>query len=122
METSHVFDPQILGYGHNPNAPVAAAYHGLANRFLYQFTDSLDPKAVKVTGVWRSEIFWDTYGLATGNADTYHKITLGLNIQPKPWLWIRPEIRYDWAQFTHPYNDGTRNSQLTMGFDVIVLL
>jgi Putative beta-barrel porin-2, OmpL-like. bbp2 len=41
--------------------------------------------------------------------------------KPKDHIWIRPEVRYDWAQFTHPFNDGTRNSQLTMGFDVIFL-
>lgn len=121
IETDGVFDPEILGYGQDPYRPHAAAYHGLVNWFLYQLTTNQDPNALKVTAVWRSEIFWDPYGLATGNADTYHEITLGLNIQPKPWFWIRPEIRYDWSQFTHPYNDGTRNSQLTMGFDVIFL-
>ena len=114
METAHVFDPEILGYGHNPYLPVSASYHGLANWFLYQITP-------KLTGVWRSEIFWDPYGLATGNADTYHEITLGLVYKPKDHIWIRPEVRYDWSQFTHPYNDGTRNSQLTMGFDIIFL-
>jgi hypothetical protein len=71
--------------------------------------------------VWRTEILWDPYGLATGNPDTLHEMTLGLNIRPKPWLWVRPEARYDWSQFTHPYNDGTRNSQFTLAFDVIVL-
>ena len=74
METAHVFDPEILGYGSNPYVPRTASYHGLANWFLYQITP-------KVTGVWRSEIFWDPYGLATGNADTYHEITLGLSVQ-----------------------------------------
>ena len=114
LETDHVFDPEILGYGRNPYVPHSAAYHGFVNWFLYQITP-------KLTGVWRSEIFWDPYGLATGNADNYHEITLGLLYKPKEHLWIRPEVRYDWSQFTHPYNDGTRNSQLTMGFDVIFL-
>jgi hypothetical protein len=89
-------------------------YHGFVNWFLYQFTP-------KVTGVWRSEIFWDPYGLATGNADNYYEMTLGLIYKPKDQFWFRPEVRYDWSQFTHPYNDGTRNSQLTMAFDVILL-
>jgi hypothetical protein len=114
METDHVFDPEILGYGNILYRPVSASYHGLANWFLYQITH-------KVTGVWRSEIFWDPYGLATGNADVYHEMTLGLIYKPKDHIWIRPEIRYDWAQYTHPYSDGTRSSQLTMGFDVIFL-
>jgi Putative beta-barrel porin-2, OmpL-like. bbp2 len=114
VETDHVWDPEILGYGGNPYKPHAAAYHSLGNWFLYQISP-------KVTGVWRSEIFWDPYGLATGNADNYHEITLGLVYKPKEYIWIRPEVRYDWTQFTHPFNDGTRNSQLTMGFDVIFL-
>ena len=114
VETDDVFDPRILGYGAHPYRPTSAAYHGLVNWFLYELTP-------KLTGVWRSEIFWDPYGLATGNADNYHEITLGLLYKPNDHLWIRPEVRYDWAQFTHPFNDGTRSSQLTLGFDVIVL-
>jgi hypothetical protein len=114
VETDHVWDPEILGYGGNPFKPHSAAYHSLGNWFLYQISP-------KVTGVWRSEIFWDPYGLATGNADNYHEFTLGLVYRPKEYIWIRPEVRYDWTQFTHPFNDDTRNSQFTMGFDVIFL-
>jgi hypothetical protein len=121
LETDHVFDPEILGFGRDPYVPHSAAYHSFINWFLYQFTSSQDPEALKVTGMWRTEIFWDPYGLATGVADVFHEMTLGLNIQPKPWLWIRPEARYDWAQYTHPFNDGTRNSQLTLALDVIFL-
>jgi len=54
-------------------------------------------------------------------ADVFHEMTLGLNIRPEPWLWIRPEARYDWSQYTHPFNDGTRSSQLTLAFDVVLL-
>jgi hypothetical protein len=114
VETAHVFDPEILGYGGDPYVAHSAAYHTVVHWFLYQI-------APKVTGVWRTEIFWDPYGLATGNADVYHDITLGLVYKPKDHLWIRPEVRYDWSQYTHPYNDGTRYSQLTMGFDIIFL-
>ncbi|MBX6316136.1 MAG: outer membrane beta-barrel protein, partial [Isosphaeraceae bacterium] len=114
VESAHVWDPEILGFGQTPLTPNSAAYHSIVNWFLYDFHP-------KVTGVWRSEIFWDPYGLATGVADNFHEMTLGLNIRPKEWFWIRPEARYDWAQFTHPYNDGTRKSQLTLAFDVIFL-
>ncbi len=114
LETDHVFDPHILGYGNDPYVAHSAAYHGFVNWFLYEITP-------KLTGVWRSEIFWDPYGLATGNADVYHEITLGLLYKPKDYLWVRPEVRYDWSQYTHPFNDGTRYSQLTLGFDVIFL-
>jgi hypothetical protein len=114
FETCQVWDPQILGFGHDPYVPHSAAYHSFIHWFLYQFND-------RVTGVWRTEIFWDPYGLATGIADTFHEMTLGLQIRPHPWLWIRPEARYDWGQFTHPFSDGTRKSQLTLSFDVVVL-
>ena len=76
METGNVYVPLTLGYGHNRFIPVSASYYGLANWFLYEITP-------KVTGVWRSEIFWDPYGLATGNADVYHEITLGLSTSPR---------------------------------------
>jgi hypothetical protein len=114
VQFDSLFDPMILGYGQDPYIGHAAASYIFAHWFLYQFTD-------KITGVFRTEVFWDPYGLATGVADTYHEVTLGLNIRPKPWLWFRPEARYDWAQFNHPYNDGTRNSQFTLGLDVIFL-
>ncbi|MHB1555884.1 MAG: outer membrane beta-barrel protein [Isosphaeraceae bacterium] len=114
VETDDVWDPQILGFGGHPYRPTEASYHGFVNWFLYQLTP-------KLTAVWRSEIFWDPYGLATGNADNYHEMTVGLVYKPREDIWIRPEARYDWAEFTHPYSDGTRNSQLTLAFDVIFL-
>ena len=48
-------------------------------------------------------------------------MTLGLIWKPKPYIWIRPEARYDWSQFTRPYIDGTKKSQLTLAVDVILL-
>lgn len=92
-----------------------ASWYGFANWFLYTFD-----AAEKFTGVWRSEIFEDTKGTATGVAGTYYEFTLGLIYKPKPWLWIRPEARYDWNQFAKPFNDGTRGSQLLLAFDVIL--
>jgi hypothetical protein len=41
--------------------------------------------------------------------------------KPIPNVWIRPEARYDWTQYTPYYDNGTKKSQLTLGFDVIVL-
>jgi hypothetical protein len=105
--------------------PVAGAPRGsfkngtwfsLGNWFLYQF----DEKA-KFTGVWRSEVFWDPQGIRTGFADRFYEMTLGLIYKPCEYLWFRPEARYDWSQFTHPYNGGVSSSQFTMAFDVILL-
>jgi hypothetical protein len=46
---------------------------------------------------------------------------LGVIYKPKDFIWVRPEARYDWAQFGTPNNDGTRSSQLTLAFDFIFL-
>ncbi len=90
------------------------AWYGGAHWFLYNFTD-------KMMGTWRAEIFRDNNGAATGVADTFYEMTLGMLYKPREWLWIRPETRYDWAQFKTPFSDGTRGSRFTIGFDVIVL-
>ena len=113
VETDDIFDPKIIGFSKN-GRPSSIAYYGIANWFLYSIT-------AKTTGVWRSEIFWDPYGAATGVADVYHEMTLGLIYKPKEWLWFRPEARYDWGQYARPFANGTRNSQFTMAFDIIVL-
>ncbi|MDX2037193.1 MAG: outer membrane beta-barrel protein [Isosphaeraceae bacterium] len=89
-------------------------WYSVGNWFLYSFND-------KLTGVWRTEWFKDTSGARTGFADNFYEITLGAIYKPQPWLWVRPEARYDWSQFTTPYSGGTRDSQLTLAFDVIVL-
>jgi len=111
-EVAYVTEGNVLGLNAG-NVPIQADYYGFAHHFLYRFHDQL-------TGVFRAEIFRDNNGLATGRADTYLEFTLGAILKPKPWLWVRPEIRYDAAQFTHPYDDGTRHGQLTLAFDVIV--
>ena len=39
-------------------------------------------------------------GAATGVAGLYNEMTLGLIYKPKPWLWFRPEARYDWTPYS----------------------
>ena len=59
--------------------------------------------------------------IRTGIATNYSEFTVGAIYKPKDWIWIRPEARYDFARSGKPYNDGTRNSQFTLAFDVIFL-
>jgi hypothetical protein len=113
METDEGFEDDIPGIGRGGTSS-NASWQSFGNWFLYAFND-------KLTGVWRSEVFRDNNGVRTGFADNFYEQTVGLIYKPKPWLWLRPEARYDWAQFTHPYNDGTRNSQLTLAIDAILL-
>jgi hypothetical protein len=105
--------------------PGNESWYSFGNWFLYSFNE-------KVMGVWRSEVFWDQAGsrtgLVNGNTtqarlvgDRFYEMTLGAQIKPYEWLWIRPEARYDWTQFHPAYSNDTRKSQLTLAFDVIVL-
>ena len=112
-EVFFVHESDVPGLGPHGSVSPESAWYGGAHWFLYNFTD-------KVQGVYRAEVFHDQNGGATGVADTYYEMTLGLPIKPRPWLWVRPEARYDWAQSQHPFNDGTRGSQLTLAFDVIL--
>lgn len=118
METDQGFEDNVPGIGPGGTA-MNAEWYGFANWFLWQFWKNEDRDIV--TGVWRSEVFRDDSGSRTGFSDNFYEMTLGLIIKPKPYIWIRPEIRYDWAQFKKPYTDGTRGSQLTLGFDAILL-
>jgi len=123
VETDQGWELSIPGLasGGRNGAPRTATWFSFGNWFLYEF----DPK---LTGVWRSEIFWDPQGARVQNlvngefvGDRYHEMTLGLIYKPNPNLWIRPEARYDWSQFHKVYNDGTRKSQLTLAFDIVLL-
>jgi hypothetical protein len=111
-EVTFMNEGNVLGLGPGGSA-IGANYYGFCHHFLYQFHE-------KLTGVFRAEIFRDNNGLATGRPDTYMEMTLGAIIKPHPWLWVRPEIRYDAAQSSHPYDDGTRSGQMTLAFDVIL--
>ncbi len=116
IETDQAWEQNVPGLASNGRngAAQTARWFSFGNWFLYTFTP-------KVTGVWRSEVFWDPTGARTGYADTYYEMTVGAIYKPKDYIWIRPEIRYDWAQFGTPYSNDTRGSQFTLGFDVIFL-
>jgi Putative beta-barrel porin-2, OmpL-like. bbp2 len=132
METDQGMERSVPGLGatYVNGVPLNAAPHdenwySFGNWFLYNFSD-------KVMGVWRSEVFWDEAGGRTAKlagrtiqtkpiGDRYYEMTLGAQIKPYEWLWIRPEARYDWSQYHPAYNNDTRKSQLTLAFDVILL-
>ncbi len=93
-------------------APLSDQWYSFGNWFLYTCRDEL-------TAVWRAEWFRDVHGSRTGYPGNFYEMTLGLVIKPKPYILIRPEVRFDWSQFSHPYDNGTSNHQLTLGMDVI---
>jgi len=138
METDQGMERSIPGLGAPVNIVNGAAqaqnatpkydtWYSYGNWFLYNFND-------KITGVWRSEVFWDTNGARTQHVangrfvgDRFYEQTVGAQIKPYSWLWIRPEARYDWSQYHPAYSADrvtglpTRKSQLTLAFDVIFL-
>ncbi len=112
-ETDAIWDPKIIGFSLN-GKPSPIAYYGLVHWVLYSFNE-------KLSGGWRSEVFWDPYGAATGSRSTFYETSLEVTEKFKPWLWLRGEARYDWSQFTHPFSDGTRSGQLTLAVATVVL-
>ena len=62
-------------------------------------------------------------GLAAGS---YYNLTGGVNWKPHANLIVRPEVRYDWFAGTYrpgglPFDNNTKDEQLSVGFDVILL-
>jgi Putative beta-barrel porin-2, OmpL-like. bbp2 len=52
---------------------------------------------------------------------TYSEITLGLNYKPYENLRIRPEVRWDWADFSSGvFDDFSDNNQFTASVDVVL--
>jgi hypothetical protein len=103
-----------------------AEWYGINQYLLYQINCCWS------TGV-RFEWFRDddgarVAGIGDGNAiaggsfpGNFYEATWGANWRPNPNVVIRPELRYDWFDGTGtPYNDGTRDHQLTAAVDAII--
>lgn len=80
---------KVPGIGH-------ANWFGVAQYLNYALTD-------KITLKTRSELFNDTQGFRTGTETLYSESTLGLTWKPRPWLYIMPEARYDYATKGSPF-------------------
>ena len=79
-------------FSHMDNIPNvgSANWYGFVNYLFYDVTDKLQSKA-------RVELFEDSKGVRTGSAGLYTAVTYGLTWKPKPWLYIMPEVRYDYG-------------------------
>lgn len=69
----------------------------------------------------RAEWFRDEDGVRVqaGVPDSYYEVTLGFTYKCYQNLRIRPEVRWDWAQNSTPYDDGTDSNQFTAAVDFI---
>ena len=113
LEADQAFQNAVPGIGPG-GQPQNASWYGTSGWMMYELTEAL-------TGVVRAEVFRDNNGVRTGFADTFAEGTAGLIYKPRSWFWLRPEIRYDVAQRSRPYDEGRHRDQLTFGFDMIFL-
>ncbi len=104
-----------------------AQWYGINSYLFYDVSDKL------ATGV-RFEWFRDDDGVRVasimtvsgvrnpccpGVAANYYEITGGVNWKPKPWLRIRPELRFDWS--TEPvFDNNTDQTQFLFAVDAVV--
>jgi hypothetical protein len=77
-------------YGFTTNVPDVgfANWFGVINYLSYQLDRNLVANA-------RLEFFDDAQGQRTGYAGLYTAATAGVLYKPVPWLWLRPEVRFD---------------------------
>jgi len=91
----------------NYNTPnvAYAKFTTFNNMLFYTMNDKLKFGA-------RIEWLWGT------NSTQMWEMTWGVNWSPKSWLTVRPELRYDSANF-EMFNDRQSRDQLMLGFDVV---
>lgn len=57
---------------------------------------------------------------STGHAANYYAATVGANWKPRPWLNLRPSVRYDISDGWSAFDAGQSERQLLVSADVIV--
>ncbi|MGR9100867.1 MAG: outer membrane beta-barrel protein, partial [Gammaproteobacteria bacterium] len=89
-------------------------WYGINQYLTYDINDELS------AGV-RAEWFRDSDGARTDFDGNFYAFTAGLNWSPTPWMKLRPEVRYDWADTTtDPFNGSTDDDQIAFSMDVII--
>ena len=63
-------------------------------------------------------MFDDVQGQRTGSRGAYTAATAGLLYKPAPYLWLRPELRYDSNADSRPFEG--RPGLFTAAADVVV--
>ncbi len=101
-----------LADGGATTAPANDAWYAIGNWMLYELTE-------QTTLVWRGEWFRNERGSRTSYSGSFYEQTVGAVWKPVNAIWVRPELRFDWAGGARPYNDGRDMFQVTFGGDVI---
>ena len=100
-----------LGQNQNQNAE----WYSIVQYLTYQ---AMDHVGLGLRGEW----FRDSNGFRYDNGPaSYYAMTAGVNWEPRKWLMVRPEVRYDWSQAqTDPFDNGQRTNQFLLGVDMVV--
>jgi len=93
--------------------PGQASDVGIVNYFNVQ----LSPKTMVSI---RNEYVHDEQGQRTGFATPYTSNTIGMTHWVSPDLELRPELRYEHSLDLPAYDGGTKRTQKTALFDVIL--
>ncbi|MEN9757870.1 MAG: hypothetical protein RL755_2057, partial [Pseudomonadota bacterium] len=56
----------------------------------------------------------------TLNGASYYAMTAGLNWKPVTWLNLRPNVRYDWADGSRPFDNSSAQDQFLFSTDFSV--
>jgi hypothetical protein len=127
---THTFDEKFSValegiYGYQTNVPAAAT--GSADNFggangTARWASAVGYAFYNLTDHWtlqaRAEAFYDAEGQRTGFEGLYYSGTLGLICRPCDSVLVRPEIRYDYNDYSTPFSG--RHGIFVAGFDVIV--
>jgi hypothetical protein len=96
-----------------PGQTGTAHWGSIAKYFLYKFDE-------QTTGVLRLEAFDDFEGQRTGFEGVYWAATAGIQYRPMDCLIVRPEIRYDYNDYSRPFDAGRKHGLCTATIDMIM--
>jgi len=126
-----------LGYQNGVAPAPDAEWYSIGQYFIYTLSDHWsaglrvewfrDDDGVRIAGMGNFPNARGWMG-APGYAGNFTDLSLGLNWKPKPNVFVRPEVRWDWydgpantaGPYPLPFDSGTRNSQFTLAGDLVV--
>ncbi|WP_022949669.1 porin [Methylohalobius crimeensis] len=95
-----------------------AHWYGINSYLTYDINDMFSVGS-------RMEWFRDEAGIrviGNGKSTNFYEMTVGVNFTPTHWFKVRPEVRYDWAENSKPFDEGSQDDQLTFAVDAVVAL
>ena len=102
----------VLGARQDHVTNLGSVYWYAMDHYL---TQTFSPR---LSATARLELFHDFQGQRTGYRGLYTAATLGLAYKPRPWLWFRPEVRYDINNESRPFSG--HHDLATAAMDVLV--